>query len=487
MPQSAKLSTICCHFDNRAQVIAGTGNSMRAFLKIIICLSFISLAQGLAIAQASDVAETEFEDAVNQYITGYRNLMTSRGVSANRLEMRRRVSQPDTLREMSDSFLVRGAPPLSEYVRSSSLSDMTAALRNNFPNGTALIFYAYKGESLQIWLVSQSGLQAYSSREVTRRKLESVIYDLRHSLGVDSLQAARAPALRNPTRPAAPDVRLKIPVDRAIAEATALLLPPDIAGRLNSVRHLIVAPILGLGTVPFALLRPFETDIFLIDKMSVSVVPSLFDIEADISAWRPQYKNGLVIGNPYLPPDRKWRVPPLPGAEEEALAIGKMINSRPVIGRRATKRAIMARAGEADFLYFATHGVASSDDPLTGGFLFLTARSLTRGFWTAKEVQNAKLRAQIAVLSACQTGLGKIHDAGVIGLSRAFQIAGVPRVVMSLWSVNDKATAQLMKAFVKYLRSHMPSEALRLAMLEVRRERPQPAHWASFVLFGTPR
>jgi CHAT domain-containing protein len=58
---------------------------------------------------------------------------------------------------------------------------------------------------------------------------------------------------------------------------------------------------------------------------------------------------------------------------------------------------------------------------------------------------------------------------------------------MSLWSVNDKATAQLMKAFVKYLDSNMPSEALRLAMIEVRRERPNPAHWASFVLFGTPR
>ncbi|MBA3766613.1 MAG: CHAT domain-containing protein, partial [Acidobacteria bacterium] len=87
----------------------------------------------------------------------------------------------------------------------------------------------------------------------------------------------------------------------------------------------------------------------------------------------------------------------------------------------------------------------------------------------------------------CQTGLGKVHDAGVIGLSRAFQIAGVPRVVMSLWSVNDKATAELMKSFVKYLQTHMPSEALRLAMLDVRKRRPEPSQWASFVLFGTPR
>jgi CHAT domain-containing protein len=102
-------------------------------------------------------------------------------------------------------------------------------------------------------------------------------------------------------------------------------------------------------------------------------------------------------------------------------------------------------------------------------------------------VQSSRLKAQIAILSACQTGLGKTHDAGVIGLSRAFQIAGVPRVVMSLWSVNDRATAALMKSFVKNLRSNVPSEALRLAMLDVRKQRPALSQWASFVLFGIPR
>jgi hypothetical protein len=459
---------------------------MRVFLKIIICLWLVSANQVPALAQ--DSAEREFEEAVSQYTVSYRTLLSSRGVTApSRLIKRRRVSETETLREISNSFLLKGAPPLSEYVRSSTLPDITSALIANFPARTALIFYAYKGGALQTWLVSQSGLEAYSTRELSPQKLESVIYDLRNSLGVDSLQASRAPSLVSSVPQPAPDVRLKVSPERAIAEATDLLLPPEVAARLSSVRHLIVAPILGLGTVPFAILRPFGADAFLIDRMSVSIVPSLFDIERDVTPWRPRYRNGLVIGNPYLPPDSRWRVPPLPGAEEEAIAIGRMIKARPLVGRSAGKRAITMRAARADFLYFATHGVASSADPLTGGFLFLTARSLTRGFWTAREVQSSRLSAQLAVLSACQTGLGKIHDAGVIGLSRAFQIAGVPRVVMSLWSVNDKATAELMKAFVKYLDGNMPSEALRLAMIEVRRERPNPAHWASFVLFGTPR
>jgi CHAT domain-containing protein len=83
-------------------------------------------------------------------------------------------------------------------------------------------------------------------------------------------------------------------------------------------------------------------------------------------------------------------------------------------------------------------------------------------------VQQARLTdTQIAILSAYQTGLGKVHDAGIIGLARAFQIAGVPRVLMSLWSVDDAATNELMQAFVKHLENDIPAEALRKAMLDL--------------------
>jgi CHAT domain len=455
---------------------------IKAWLKILLSLS---LACASAHAQVPDGAESEFEAAVGQYTENYQRLMQSRGVRDADLGRRRKVAPQETQQELAEAFLMRGAPPLTEYVRSSSLADITAALRHGFAAGTALVFYAYRGDELQIWLLDQAGLRAFTSARVPRQRLEASIYDLRNALGVDSLQSNRAPTSLDiglTPRAAGP----KPPLAQAIADVTSILLPGPIADQLGPVKRLIIAPILGLGTVPYAILRPFKTDAYLIDRMSVSVVPSLFDIEDETKAWTPGARNPLVIGNPYFPPDRRWRVPPLPGAEDEAREIARLLNTKPLTGRRATKRAVRARAGGADFLYFATHGVASSTDPLTGGFLFLTARRLTDGFWTAREVQGSRLRAQIAVLSACQTGLGRVHDAGVIGLSRAFQIAGVPRVVMSLWSVNDKATAQLMKAFVKNLRSYEPSEALRLAMLDVRRTRPAPSQWASFVLFGTP-
>ena len=461
---------------------------MKACLKTLLSLLLVAQAYALTSAQGPAEAELEFERAVGQYTVNYRELLNMRNVSGIRDERGKSIPLAETQREISNNFFLRGAPPLAESVKSPSLAGVTKALREKFPAGTALVFYAYQGETLQVWLITQAGLGAFSSALVPQQKLEAAIYDLRSALGVNALQTGRAPELRDAVRTAPVDLGVKkITAERALQDVTELLLPVAVAEQLSSVRHLIVAPILGLGTVPFAILKPFKSDAFLIEKMSVSVVPSLFDVEASVQRWRPRHQHPLVIGNPYLPSDGRWRVPPLPGAEEESRAIARLVNATPLTGRQATKRSVTARAGRADFLYFATHGIANSDDPLTGGFLFLSAHNLERGFWTAREVQSLKLTAQIAVLSACQTGLGKVHDAGVIGLSRAFQIAGVPRVVMSLWNVNDRATAELMKAFVRYLKTQVPAEALRLAMLDVKKRRPALSHWASFVMFGTPR
>jgi CHAT domain-containing protein len=183
-------------------------------------------------------------------------------------------------------------------------------------------------------------------------------------------------------------------------------------------------------------------------------------------------------------------VPPLPGAEAEAQQVALMLKVSPLLGKEATKAAVLRKVAAADGLYFATHGVADGREPLSGGFLLLSAPDFAAGWWTAREIQACRLRAKLVVLSACQTGLGQVHDAGIIGLARAFQLAGVPRVVMSLWSVNDAATNELMQSFMRHLlgaEANTPAEALRLAMLETKRRQPDPAKWASFMVFGTSR
>jgi CHAT domain-containing protein len=105
------------------------------------------------------------------------------------------------------------------------------------------------------------------------------------------------------------------------------------------------------------------------------------------------------------------------------------------------------------------------------------------------EIFNMKLNADLVVLSACETGLGKdVKGEGLIGLTRAFLYAGTPSVVVSLWKVEDRSTADLMVRFYRHLKGGKLSkaEALRQAQLELIREGKftHPYHWAPFVLVG---
>ena len=114
---------------------------------------------------------------------------------------------------------------------------------------------------------------------------------------------------------------------------------------------------------------------------------------------------------------------------------------------------------------------------------------------SAREIMNTRhtqmMEAKLVVLSACQTGLGRSLDGGVIGLTRAFQVAGANHVLMSLWNVSDDETAKLMTFFFKELQGYgiefMPHDALRKAILKYRREvSDDPNYWAAFTLFGVP-
>jgi CHAT domain-containing protein len=118
--------------------------------------------------------------------------------------------------------------------------------------------------------------------------------------------------------------------------------------------------------------------------------------------------------------------------------------------------------------------------------------SKPKAYLTAKDVmdlrkdKNFKFPGMV-ILSACQTGLGKNMEAGVAGLARPFLIGGSNHVVMSLWSVDDKATAYLMSRFIHHLKTPMlyaPSEQLRMAILDTMKRYPNPAHWSSFSIFG---
>lgn len=184
----------------------------------------------------------------------------------------------------------------------------------------------------------------------------------------------------------------------------------------------------------------------------------------------------------------------LPSSRREAEAILALVPPRQrfaALGRDARRDRVMG--GGLDrfrIVHFATHGLLNHEHPeLSGIALAAGADGTARGavLW-AYQVYGLDLPVELVVLSACQTALGKeVRGEGVLGLTRGFMHAGATRVVVSLWKVDDAATAELMTRFYDaLLRRRLPAAAaLRDAQLSLAREgRWAPSHWAGFVLQG---
>jgi CHAT domain-containing protein/tetratricopeptide (TPR) repeat protein len=157
-------------------------------------------------------------------------------------------------------------------------------------------------------------------------------------------------------------------------------------------------------------------------------------------------------------------------------------------------RATVMNAGLDQYriVHFATHGLLNSRSPELSGIALSLVDEAGRdqeGFLRAYEIYNLKLNAELVVLSACSTALGKeIKGEGLAGLTRGFMYAGTPRVIASLWNVRDEATAELMKRFYRNMLTgkSSPAAALREAQISMWRE-PRwaaPYYWAGFVLQG---
>jgi CHAT domain-containing protein/tetratricopeptide (TPR) repeat protein len=144
------------------------------------------------------------------------------------------------------------------------------------------------------------------------------------------------------------------------------------------------------------------------------------------------------------------------------------------------------------FVHFATHGILNSTNPeLSGVVLSLVNQKgeSENGFLRLNDIFNLKLPAELVVLSACETGLGKeVRGEGLVGLTRGFMYAGSPRLVVSLWKVADEGTSVLMtKFYTKMLQQGLkPAEALRAAQLEMSQDKKYfaPYYWAGFTLQG---
>jgi CHAT domain-containing protein len=202
----------------------------------------------------------------------------------------------------------------------------------------------------------------------------------------------------------------------------------------------------------------------------------------------------LVVGNPSMPEvttasGTKRRMSQLPGAEAEARAVARRLGVEVLTGAAATEPRVLEELGSASVVHLATHGFAySSEARARDTFIALAPTAEADGLLTVGEVLDVptSLIADLVVLSACQTGLGDQKAAeGTVGLQRAFLAKGARSVLVSLWSVSDAVTNQLMQSFyTHWLAGASKAEALRRAQQEIRAQHPNPRYWAAFQLVG---
>ena len=324
-------------------------------------------------------------------------------------------------------------------------------------------------------------------------------------------------------------IELRAQTKLAAAELSKLVLAPA-AGDLKNKRLVIVADG-ALQYVPFgALPVPSSGDPqLLIAAHEILSVPSasvLAVLRQETPHLRHADKDVAVFADPVLDVHdprlqqiyAKAERPDIPAAADDLvrsaseLGIGSFERLRfsrreadaiaalspPNRGFKAVgfdaSRAIATSAdiGRYRIVHFATHGLINTQHPeLSGVVLSLVDRQgkPQDGFLRLHDIYNLKLAADMVVLSACRTALGKdVKGEGLIGLTRGFMYAGAQRVVASLWNVRDEATAELMKRFYEGMlkRELRPAAALRAAQVSMSKEKrwEAPYYWAGFVLQG---
>ena len=339
--------------------------------------------------------------------------------------------------------------------------------------------------ALYIWVIQPTG-------EITFRQVDLKPLWQKHNASLRSLivgnqefLAVRSRSSFGSTQPQ-PDLPT---LHQLLIDPIASLLPKD------PNAHVIFIPQGSLFQVPFPALKD-ANGTYLIQKHTILTAPSIQVLaltrqqREKLAQKPPNSSNALVLGNPTMPSvspspgEPKRQLSALPGAEAEARAIAPLLKTQAITGAQGTKAAIVQKMPQASIIHLATHGLLDDVRGL-GSAIALAPSGNDDGLLTAEEIFDMKLQASLVVLSACNTGEGRITGDGVIGLSRALISAGVPSIIVSLWAVPDAPTSELMQAFYQNLQQNPnKAQALRQAMLTTMKTHPQPRNWAAFTLIG---
>ena len=256
--------------------------------------------------------------------------------------------------------------------------------------------------------------------------------------------------------------------------------------------EIIVIPERYMYRVPFSALLDGSGK-YLSETFRIRIVPSLTILKfiQDSSSDHHSQSGVLLVGDPEVGKvrynGRRTTFSPLPFARKEAEMIGQLLGVQPLLGKHATKQAVLEMLHSVGLIHFAAHGSAER-----GEIALSPVRSTSRCpkeeeyLLRMSDISKVQLRAKLVVRSCCHSGRGQITGEGVVGIARAFLGSGARSVLVALWAIDDKATETFMSRFYKHLvRGESASESLHEATKWMRdNDCSKVKQWAPFMLIG---
>lgn len=351
-------------------------------------------------------------------------------------------------------------------------------LQQRLPAGLQLIEYAVLHNRLLIWVITRSHIEAVE-QPVSLSILEPVVNEYLHVLSHNDAAS--------------------IEQEKEVAAQLYNWLFAPLKDYLNPADEMVIVPDKCLFKIPFAALLSHQSGKRLVEECTLVYAPSAAVMMhcseiAKTKSPEKQAERLVSVGNPAFNRQQHPELPDLPAATSECQKIATFYRSKAIFTNQdAVKERIIAEFARAEVIHVAAHYLPDEVSFLRSKLL-LTAKpeTTTADDLSLQEIQTMRLPAtKLAILSTCQSGMERYYAGeGIIGLARAFMVAGIPLVIASQWSVDSAATAELMVHFhqLRKVQNSPTTQALRqaqIAMLHHADERyRRPYYWAAFFPIG---
>jgi CHAT domain-containing protein len=377
------------------------------------------------------------ERALNERIAALKSGLAAERGEADSPGLRKELREAE---KAYNDFLTKVSKENKEQASLMSVKPLTSdQVQELLDPETTLISYFVTRDFVRVWIIEKNRLR-YVGVRVSKKELSDLVREFRETIYT--------------------------PGDRERFNKVSETLYKDLVEPvlpLITGKEVIIVPHDVLNYLPFHALVGSDGR-FLIEKYPIYYLSSASLLQFTKEKRTAMREKVLAFGNPDLgDPERE-----LEFAELEAQELGNIYpQSHIYVEKEATEEKSKALSPSHDILHFAAHTELNEEDPLSSAIL-LAKGGNDDGKLEVREIFGMDLKANLVVLSGCETGLGKLSRGDeLVGLTRAFIYAGTPSVVASLWKVDDSSTAQLMAEFYRNLKTMTKVEALRQAQLQL--------------------